>query len=150
MKRLAHRGMLWTHYFPLPSSSSRLGSRLPRPQQEQFVMLCSSRLERLPCGSDFRMSSQDGKGRKRKAVSSWPSSQLVCSLEYWCPYGLSLPRRRKSALFSPVILIAAWFYLFWVLRLCKGGLDKPELISGTCGSPLSYRGNSPIPLSSVS
>nr|XP_035940153.1 uncharacterized protein LOC118530642 isoform X2 [Halichoerus grypus] len=71
---------------PSPSSS-RLGSWRPRPQQEQLVMCCSSRLERVPHGSDLRLRSQDGKSKKEEAPTL-----LASQPAYWWP-GIQMPAK---------------------------------------------------------
>lgn len=48
-----------------------------RPQKEQFVMFRFSRLERVPHGSDLRLSSQNGNSRKEESPELL-SNQLAC------------------------------------------------------------------------
>lgn len=58
-------------------------------------MFCSSRLERVPRGSDLRMSSQDGKGRKEEGLELL-ANQPACLLPgILMPIWLILPRRRE-------------------------------------------------------
>lgn len=61
------------------------GELAAQTTQEQLVMFCSSRLERVSHGSDLRLRSQDGKSKKEEAPSSWPASQLIGGLEYRLP-----------------------------------------------------------------
>lgn len=135
----------------LPSSSSRPGSWLPRPQQEQFVMFCSSSLESISRGSDLRMSSQDGKGRKEEGPELL-ANQPACLLAWNTGVHMDSPclGGEKSAVFSPVILIAAGFCHFGDPRFPpnEGRISRSSSLA--LGSLSLSRATQPLPLSSVS
>lgn len=69
-------------------------------------MLCSNRLERVPHGSDLRPRSQDGKSRKEEAPELLANQTVNWWLGTGGPSGLFCLEGDKSALSSPVILMA--------------------------------------------